>query len=84
MQVALDVVLGANPSSSSVVNLFYSSLVGSAAPADILSEYSELIDNGSLSAAQLGIAAADHSLNVANIDLIGLSQTVIEYDIFYG
>ena len=83
MQVALDVVLGANPSSSSVVNLFYSSLVGSAAPADILSEYSELIDNGSLSAAQLGIAAADHSLNVANIDLIGLSQTGVEY-IPYG
>ena len=82
MQVALEVVLGANPSSSSVVDLLWTNIVGPPTPADNLSQYSVLIDNGTYTAAELAVAAADHSLNTTNIDLVGLSQTGLEYDIY--
>ena len=83
MQVALDVVLGANASSLSVVDLIWTNIVGPPTAADNLPQYSALIDNGTYTAAQLAIAAADHSLNTTNIDLIGLSETGLEY-IPYG
>jgi serralysin len=79
MQVGLDVVLGANPSSSSVVDLIWTNIVGPPTAADNLPQYSVLIDNGTYTAAELAIAAADHSLNTTNIDFIGLSQTGVEY-----
>ena len=79
MKAGLDFVLGSNPSSSSVVSLFYENLVGSPAPESLLEKYSELLDNGELSSTDLGIAVADHSLTAANINLAGLSQTGIEY-----
>jgi hypothetical protein len=82
MQVALDVVLGANPSSSSVVDLLWTNIVGPPTPADDLGQYSALIDNGTYTAAELAVAAADHNLNTTNIDLIGLSQTGLEYDLY--
>ena len=82
MQTALDVVLGANPSSSSVVDLIWTNIVGPPTPADNLPQYSALIDNGTYTAAELAVAAADHSLNTANIDLVGLSQTGLEYDLY--
>ena len=84
MQAALDVVLGANASSLSVVDLIWTNIVGPPTAADNLPQYSALIDNGTYTAAELAVAAADHSLNTTNIDLIGLSQTGVEYDIFYG
>jgi hypothetical protein len=83
MQAALDVVLGANPSSSSVVDLIWTNIVGPPTPADNLPQYSALIDNGTYTAAELAVVAADHSLNTINIDLIGLSTLGIEY-IPYG
>ena len=82
MQVALDVVLGANPSSSSVVDLIWTNIVGPPTQADNLPQYSALIDNGTYTAAELAVAAADHSLNTTNIDLVGLSQTGLEYDLY--
>jgi len=83
MQAALDVVLGANASSSSVVDLLWTNIVGPPTPADNLPQYSALIDNGTYTAAGLAVAAADHSLNTTNIDLIGLSTLGVEY-IPYG
>ena len=79
MKVGLDVVLGTAPSGASVVDLLYKNLVGSSAPQSILDEYGSMIDSGSMTATALGIAVADHSLTATNIDLIGLSQTGIEY-----
>ncbi|MFP6826321.1 MAG: M10 family metallopeptidase, partial [Pseudohongiellaceae bacterium] len=61
MQVALDVVLGANPSPSSVVDLLWTNIVGPPTPADDLGQYSALIDNGTYTAAELAVAAADHN-----------------------
>ncbi len=83
MQVALDVVLGANPSSLSVVDLIWTNILGPPTAADNLPQYSALIDNGTYTAAELAIVAADHSLNTTNIDLVGLSQTGVEY-LIYG
>ena len=33
-------------------------------------------------AAELAVFAADHSLNATNIDLVGLTQTGLEYDLY--
>ena len=83
MSAALDVVLGANASSLSVVELIWNNLIGPPTPADNIGQYAALIDNGTYTSAGLAIIAADHSLNTTAIDLVGLSQTGVEY-IPYG
>ena len=83
MSAGLDVVLGANASSLSVVELIWNNLIGPPTPADNISQYSALIDNGTYTSAGLAIVAADHSLNTTAIDLVGLAQTGVEY-ILYG
>jgi hypothetical protein len=82
MQLAMDVALGANPSSSSVVYLLWTNLLGPPTPDNDLSPYSTLIDNGTYTAAGLAVEAADHNFNTTNIDLIGLSQTGLEYTLY--
>ncbi|HIL61719.1 MAG TPA: hypothetical protein EYG31_13920 [Porticoccaceae bacterium] len=83
MKAGLDVVFGSNPSGASVVDLLYKNLVGSSAPQSVIDEYGGMLDNGSMTATELGIAVADHDLNATNIDLVGLAQTGVEY-ILYG
>ena len=68
MQAALDVVLGANASSLSVVTMIWENLIGPPTPADNISQYSALIDNGTYTSAGLAIVAADHSLNTTAIN----------------
>jgi hypothetical protein len=79
MQTALDVVLGPNASSVSVVEMIWWNLIGPPTPADNISQYSALIDNGTYTSAGLAIVAADHSLNTTAIDLVGLASTGVEY-----
>ena len=79
MTSGLEFVLGPEPSSTAVINLFYENLVGSSAPESIQSEYKALLDEGSLTPSYLGIAVAEHSLNAANINLVGLKETGVEY-----
>ena len=43
------------------------------------SEYSAIIDTGGMTAVGLTLLAADHSINETNIDLVGLSQTGLDY-----
>ena len=83
MSAALDVVLGANASSLSVVELIWNNLIGPPTPADNIGQYAALIDNGTYTSAGLAVIAADHSLNTTAIDLVGLTQTGVEY-IPYG
>ena len=83
MKAGIDVVFGSNPSGASVVGALYKNLVGSSAPQSVLDEYGDILDNGSMTATELGIAVADHDLNATNIDLVGLAQTGVEY-ILYG
>ena len=79
MELGIGILLGANPSGASVVDLLYKNLVGSTAPQSILDEYGSMIDSGSMTATSLGIAVAEHSTTATNIDLVGLSQTGVEY-----
>ena len=79
MQTALDMVLGINASSISVVELIWENLIGPPAPVDNINQYSALIDNGTYTSAELAIFAADHSLNTTAIDLVGLASTGVEY-----
>jgi serralysin len=79
MQTALEVVLGDNVSSLSVVEMIWGNLIGSPTPTDNISQYSALIDNGTYTSAQLAMIAADNSLNTIAIDLVGLAQTGVEY-----
>ena len=82
MKAGLDVVFGSNPSGASVVDLLYKNLVGSSAPQSVIDEYGGMLDSGSMTAIELGIAVADHSLNATNIDLVGLAQTGVEYILY--
>ncbi len=79
MNIALDVVLGPSASGSKVVDLLYKNVVGTDTPQAYLDEYGALIDTGSISAAQLAISVGDHSLTSAQLDLVGLAQTGVEY-----
>ena len=79
MTSGLEFVLGPEPSSTAVINLFYENLVGSSAPESILREYKALLDEGSLTPSHLGIAVAEHNLNAVNINLVGLKETGVEY-----
>jgi len=83
MKSAIDVVFGLNPSGASIVSTLYENLVGSPAPQSIIDEYGGILDNGSMTSTEFGIAVADHDLNANNIDLVGLTQTGVEY-ILYG
>ena len=68
MKARINVVFGSDPSGASVVGVLYKNLVGSSAPQSVLDEYGDILDNGSMTATELGIAVADHDLNTTNID----------------
>jgi Ca2+-binding RTX toxin-like protein len=61
-----------------VVNLLYTNIVGSSPTAPIATTYLDLLDNGT-SQGELGIFAADGTMNVENIDLVGLAHRGIMY-----
>ncbi len=62
----------------SVVELLYTNLVNSAPTNSESAPYLALLEGG-MSKGALGVFAADHDLNIANIDLIGLAQTGVEF-----
>ena len=78
MKIALNARLGA-ASNEDVVKLLYTDLVGSAPSASELNYYSGLISSGHFTQAQLGVFAADTSLNSTNINLVGLAAVGLEY-----
>ncbi len=79
MQTALDTVLGPAPSNEAIITLFHTNLIGQVPSAETLVGLVPLLESGDFTPASLGVAAAEHDLNQANIDLIGLTQTGIEY-----
>lgn len=79
MQLALDFKLGAGASHAAVVDLLYTNVVGSAPSAEASAFYVALLDNGTYTPAILGTIAADTELNLANIDLVGLTQHGLVY-----
>ncbi len=79
MQAALGAKLGAGFSNTAVVNLLYTNVVGSAPGAADLAFYVGLLNNGTYTAASLGVLAADTALNTDNINLVGLANSGLEY-----
>ena len=79
MKLAIDSIFGPNLVGASVVGALYQNLTGSEAPQPILDQYGDMLDNGSMTYSDFGIAAAETSLNTSNIDLVGLTQTGVEY-----
>ena len=82
MQLAINARLGANPSSNQVVDLLYTNVVGQAPDANTRKAFADLLDNHTFTVASLGVLAADTDLNKANINLVGLAQTGLEYAAF--
>lgn len=84
MQLAINARLGANPTHTQVVDLLYANVVGTAPDAATRKTFTDLLDNHTFTVANLGVLAADTELNKANINLVGLAQTGLEYLPFVG
>ena len=79
MGLALDAVLGEDASHEEVFNLYYTNLFGQAPSPAESAQFVPLLDNGTYTPVSLGVAAAEHEINLANINLVGLAQNGLEY-----
>jgi hypothetical protein len=80
MQLAINFQLRASSNSSTaVVNLLYGNVIGGAPSAELLAQYTALLDNHSQSIGSLGVLAASLPTNEVHINLTGLAQTGIEF-----
>jgi hypothetical protein len=80
MQLALNARLGeAAGSDKAVVDLLYTNIVGLAPSAEVENIYVGLLKAGTYSAAGLALMAAGTDFNHANVDLVGLAHTGLEY-----
>jgi len=77
--VALDVLLGANKTSEAIVELVFTNLVGEAPTQDVKTELASYMDSDAYSQAGFARAIADLELNATNINLVGLSDTGLQY-----
>lgn len=79
MQLAINVRLGTDTTAAQVVDLLYTNVVGLAPDAATRKSFTDLLDNHTFTVASLGVLAAETELNKANINLVGLTQTGLEY-----
>ncbi len=79
MQLAINANLGASASNAEVVTLLYTNVVGTAPPVGDLNYFVGLLDSGAYTVASLGVLAADTTLNIGNINLVGLAASGLEY-----
>lgn len=79
VQLAINARLGANPSSTQVVDLLYTNVVGAAPDALTRKSFTDLLDNHNLTIGSLGVLAAETDLNKTNIDLAGLAKVGLAY-----
>ncbi|HVZ45659.1 MAG TPA: hypothetical protein VHA82_17765 [Ramlibacter sp.] len=79
MQIALNVVLGANATSTQVVDLVFANVIGFAPNAGIEATLAGLIDGGQFTAAGFGVFASETSFNAERIGLSDLMQHGLEY-----
>jgi len=71
--------LAKGSTTSALVNLVYHSITGSEPAADVTRDLAALIDGGTYSKAGFLAFAANHPDNQANVGLVGLLQTGLEY-----
>ena len=77
--LGLNALLGANKTNEAVANLLYTNLLGEAPTQDAKTELSSYMDSGAYSQAGFARAIADLELNATNINLVGLSDTGLQY-----
>lgn len=83
MDIALTARLGDDYSDAELINLLYSNVVGEAPDQTEFDAYQALLDSGQVNHAQLGLMAANHELNAANIDLVGLAESGLAYELVF-
>lgn len=64
---------------STIAQLLYRNATGSEAKAAEIKPFVEWLDNGTHSAGSLGVYAAEHQLNLSQVDLIGLASSGLEF-----
>jgi len=82
MDIALDAIMAINGTArtnESVFSLLYENVLGVAPSAGEVSVYAALIEDGTYTQASMAVAAAEYSLNLDNIGLVGLIDTGLEY-----
>lgn len=79
LQLAIDIQLGLSPSNKQVVDLLYSNVVGTLPSQSEESFYVGLLDSRAYSTSGLALLASENSFNSANINLVGLASTGIEF-----
>lgn len=79
LQQAIDSFIGADAAGAAMVDHYYTTLTGMETPEDLKTYWGALVDKGELSPVGLAAIVADHELNLANIDFVGLSSTGVEY-----
>jgi len=77
--LGLNALLGANKTNEAVASLLYTNLMGEAPTQDAKKELSGYMDSGAYSQAGFARAIADLELNATNINLVGLSDTGLQY-----
>ena len=77
--LGLNGLLGANKTNEAVANLLYTNLMGEAPTQDAKTELASYMDSGAYSQAGFARAIADLELNATNINLVGLSDTGLQY-----
>ena len=81
---SLDTVFGETRDGATLVSHFFQSVVGATAPDEVVEHWAPLIDDGQMSPFDLSLIVAEHELNLANIDFVGLSESGVEYAIGAG
>jgi len=76
---ALAVSVTGKSSSADVCTLLWTNVIGSAPTTADIAPFKAMLDSGQMSIGGLAALAADTSFNTTNIDLVGLSQTGLEY-----
>jgi hypothetical protein len=80
MQLALNAALGTStPSNTAVVDLLYTNLVGAHPGAADMAYFTGLIQDGTFTQASLALMAAEHPLNLANINWVELVGVGVGY-----
>jgi Ca2+-binding RTX toxin-like protein len=79
MKLALDTKLGIGYTNTAEVELLYQNLIGIKPSEADVKFWTNTIVSGQFTQTSLAIFAADNDINTTNIDLVGLTQTGIEY-----
>lgn len=76
---ALAVSVTKKTASTNICNLLWTNVFNKAPTASDIAPFKQMLDSGEISIGALTTLAADTSYNTTNIDLVGLSQTGLEY-----